>query len=240
MSRLFLIRLLFYFQIRFQEIGGALESACSKSVNESIESSSGNSDFHLKPFNVGYSCIKKSWSTGVYLPQLFVRFFKLTLQIFARLAKWSEEVIVTKELPSNLDRIDFLVLVYLDLTQLSKIIPKIFDSIVEQIPFSLNTELPLVEKCFDDTKKMLSDRLKQIEEKWSSEIIAQTSGWTKQVADIPRLYRKTNRDAPSKPCNYVEQLLKPVKSFNEKNSSRISSAIIRQCLILIISHLNQQ
>lgn len=184
--------------------------------------------------------MKKCWTQGIYLPHLFARFLKLTLQIFGRMAKWTEDAIDTKELPDNLSRIDFLVLLYLDVTQLAKIIPKIFDSIVEQIPINLNTELAMVEKCFDDSRKVLGDRLKQIEAKWSSEIISQTSGWTKQVADIPRLYRKTNREAPSKPCNYVEQLLRPVKSFSEKNSLKISSLTIKECLKLILSHLSQQ
>lgn len=194
----------------------------------------------LKPFVRGDVCIKKSWSNGVYLPQLFARFLKFTLQIVSRLSKWSEEAVETKTLPSNIDRIDFMTLVYLDVTHLIAKISGIFDCIVEKMPKHLNTQLNLVEKCFNESRDILNKRLKFIEKQWSDEIIAQTSGWTKQVADIPRLYRKTNRDAPTKPCNYVEQILKASKSFYAKNSSRISPDVIEQCIILSFSHLNRQ
>lgn len=174
------------------------------------------------------------------MPQLFTRFFKFTLQILSRLSKWSEEAIATKNLPSNLDRVDFMTVIYLDVNTLIGKISSIFNCIVEKIPANMNTQLNLVEKCFDESCKMLTERLQLIEQQWSNEIIAQTAGWTKQVGDIPRLYRKTNREAPTKPCNYVEQILKPAKSFYTKNSKRIAPDIIKQSMVLSFSHLNRQ
>lgn len=194
----------------------------------------------MKSFIKGDACIKRCWSTGVYLPQLFVRFFKFTLQILSRLGKWSEEAVATKNLPSNIDRVDFLTLIYLDLNKLIEKIPGIIDCITEKVPANLSTQLDLVEKCLDESRKMLIERRKLIEKQWSNEIIAQTAGWTKQVADIPRLYRKTNRDEPKQPCNYVEQILKPNKSFYTKNSKKIASDVIKQCMVISFSHLNKQ
>lgn len=218
-----------------------MESACSEAIGDStVISASSESDFSLKPFVKGYDCIKKCWSNGVYLPQLFVRFFKFTLQILSRLNKWSEDAVASKNLPTNLDRVEFMTLIYLDVKTLTTKLSGIFDCIVEKMPSNLNIHLSLVEKCFDESRRLLSDRLKSIEKQWRDEIIAQTAGWTKQVADIPRLYRKTNRDAPTKPCNYVEQILKPNKSFHTKNSGRISSEVIKQCITLSFSHLNRQ
>lgn len=104
----------------------------------------------------------------------------------------------------------------------------------------MNTQLSQIEKCLDESRKMLTERLTQIEQQWSAEILAQTAGWTKQVADIPRLYRKTNRDAPTKPCNYVEQIVKPAKSFHAKNVSKIALPTIQQCMITSFSHLSRQ
>lgn len=218
-----------------------MESACSESINEStILSSPSESGFNLKPFVKGDACIKKCWASGVFLPQLFARFFKFTLQILSRLSKWSEEAIATKNLPSNVDRVDFITLIYLDVNNLISKISSVFKCIVEKIPANMNTQLSSIEKCFDDSRNMLTERLKLIERQWSDEIIAQTSGWTKQVGDIPRLYRKTNREAPTKPCNYVEQILKPAKSFYTKNTKRIAEDTIMKCMISSLSHLNRQ
>lgn len=194
----------------------------------------------MKPFQKGDACIKRCWSTGVYLPQLFVRFFKFTLQILSRLSKWSEQAAATKTLPSTIDRVDFLTLIYLDVNKLNEKIPGLIDCITEKVPANLNTQMDLVEKCLNESRKMLIERRAFIEKQWSAEIVAQTAGWTKQVADIPRLYRKTNRDAPKQPCNYVEQILKPNKSFHTKNANKIASDVIKQCMTLSFSHLNRQ
>lgn len=230
-----------FFQIRFQEIGGILESACNETNGDDIIlKSKANNEFNLKPFAQAHFCITKCCSHGVFLPQLFVRFFKLILQMLARLNKWSEDAIETKEINIKVNRVDFLILLYLDVMKMNSKIPLIFDKIVEKVPVSLNTQLDLVEKCFNESQNTFNGCLKKIESQWSNEIIGQTSGWTKQVADIPRLYRKTNRKAPTKPCNYVEQLLSPAESFWNKNKSNIEVDILRQCLVKSFSHLNQQ
>lgn len=158
----------------------------------------------------------------------------------SRLGKWSEEAVATKNLPSNVDRIDFSTLLYLDVNKLIEKIPSIIDCITEKIPANLSTQSDLVEKCLDESRKMLIERRKLIEKQWSAEIIAQTAGWTKQVADIPRLYRKTNRDEPKQPCNYVEQILKPNKAFYTKNTNKIAPEVIKQCMVISFSHLNKQ
>ena len=33
------------------------------------------------------------------------------------------------------------------------------------------------------------------------------------MSDIPRLYRRTNREIPSKPCTYLVSLLDPIENF---------------------------
>lgn len=174
------------------------------------------------------------------MPQLFVRFFKFTLQILSRLSKWSEDAIAAKNLPSNIDRVDFLTLIYLDLNKLIEKMPGLIDCITEKVPTAMNTQVDVVEKCLNESRKMLTERGEFIEKQWSNQIVAQTTGWTKQVADIPRLYRKTNRDAPKMPCNYVEQILKPCKSFHTKNSNKIPMDVIKQCMTQSFSQLNRQ
>lgn len=134
-------------QIRFLEIGGPLESICSETINEKhlIASDSKNSfRLNLKQFSEGDLCIETCWTCGIYLPPLFVRFFKLSLQMLARLVKWSNDAITIKKL------------------------------------------------------------------------------------------------TPTKPCNYVKQILKPAKSFWKEMSKQISHETLSECLITIFSYLNLQ
>lgn len=45
----------------------------------------------------------------------------------------------------------------------------------------------------------------------------------KQVSDIPRLYRKTNRSVPSKPCVYIEAVSSFLREFNEGASKQVDN-----------------
>lgn len=48
----------------------------------------------------------------------------------------------------------------------------------------------------------------------------------KQVSDIPRLYRKTNRSVPTKPCTYIETISKALQEFNENAIRRLDNAFL--------------
>lgn len=224
-----------YFQIRFQEIGGALESACMKTAE--IESADGR----LKPFASASACLQKCWSDGVFLPQIFPRFLKFTMQINNRLCMWIDEVVRgngTAKLSKN--RMDFLVSLYLDAQKTIQQNADVANEILSKIPSHLANEKPTIERCLKESTRALEACLRKIEEQWKREMLAQTAGWAKLVADIPRLYRKTNRDAPSKPCNYVEQILSPAKEFSRNFSTKIDSNRVQQCLVFVFSELNKQ
>lgn len=224
-----------------------MEITCSKSLIDIATSEStatgSNSKFRLKPFAIGYECVRKCWATGVYLPQLFNRFLKFSLQLYSRLASWIDTAILADNWPKTnpqRSRVDFLVHLYTDIIETISESTTIAREIVDKMPIHLCNEHDVIEQCMNETRQMLAKRLNQIEDQWNREMLKQTSGWVKQVADIPRLYRKTNREAPTKPCNYVELILKPAKSFKEMYATKISDDTIRRCLIHVLSQLNKQ
>lgn len=48
----------------------------------------------------------------------------------------------------------------------------------------------------------------------------------KQVSDIPRLYRKTNRSIPTKPCAYIEMITKALQEFHENATKRLDNTFL--------------
>ncbi|KAL1138765.1 hypothetical protein AAG570_008827, partial [Ranatra chinensis] len=48
-------------------------------------------------------------------------------------------------------------------------------------------------------------------------LIGESNSVLRQVSDIPRLFRRTNRDTPNKPCGYVTSLLEAVQVFYKKH-----------------------
>lgn len=223
-----------------------METACSASlIDDAVYSAVATSGYNLKPFSVAHDCLKKCWTDGIYLSQIFNRFLKLSLQIHARLASWIDEAILANnwpkvKAPNQRSRVDFLVVLYIDIIQTVNECNGITRDIVAKMPAHLRPEHDIVEKCMTESLQMFAKHLTQIEVQWNAEMLKQTDAWTKQVADIPRLYRKTNREAPTKPCNYVEQILKPAKSFAKLYSTKIAADTRQRCLIHVFSQLNKQ
>lgn len=72
---------------RYKEIAGRLEAAFSEGLAVAA-----GSVFHLQVSEVLWSCLAKCWSDKVYVPPLAHRLWKLTLQLYARYAKFLDEV----------------------------------------------------------------------------------------------------------------------------------------------------
>lgn len=158
--------------------------------------------------------------------------------MYNRVAIWMDQVI--KNDKNNVKHIEFLVALYLEASKAIKQSDVLSNEIIAKMPENLKNDRQTIEECLTTTRNSIELRLRTIEKQWNDEMLKQTIGWTKQVADIPRLYRKTNRDAPSKPCNYVEQILKPARNFVNLNASSIDASRIHECLVFVFSHLNKQ
>ena len=57
----------------------------------------------------------------------------------------------------------------------------------------------------------------------------------KSVNDIQRLYRRTNRQVPSKPCPYIVSVLLPIQEFYTKTSSICANDILQNWSVYILS-----
>ena len=55
-------------------------------------------------------------------------------------------------------------------------------------------------------------------------ISGKCKGHLKQVSDIPRLYRRTNKELPNKPCNYMTAMLAPLDAFFQEQKPLLADA----------------
>uniref|UniRef100_A0A1L8DVS8 Conserved oligomeric Golgi complex subunit 2 n=1 Tax=Nyssomyia neivai TaxID=330878 RepID=A0A1L8DVS8_9DIPT len=230
-----------YFQIRFQEIAGTVEGACSRQMSSGLFSKSG--DIQLVPFVTGLSCISQCWSDAVFLPQLFHRFWKLSLQIVARLFTWTEEVLGIKKWNTaeiSVRRIDFLIILLTDSTKFMGKLPGLLQMATGKLPLDFKEHTGDLKKCLEDTKEALKVRIEKIEGAVLAELVAESEQNIRQITDIPRLYRKTNRDVPSKPCAYVAQLLAPSVAFRKRYVNDINEDRMHFYLERFYSGLTEQ
>lgn len=229
-------------QIRFQEIGGALEAAFSRPLNANILKPSDDGRQSFIPISTTIASIQKCWSEGFYLPQIFVRFWKLTLQILARTSQWIDEFIAAVDKWSGSDHsiVDILVFLHMDITRLRHEFPSLLAAIKEQLDDQVKQHVHLLEQCFDESNNAMLIRQQSIQRRLVAEIVTKSLVHVKQVSDIPRMFRKTNRDVPTKSFAYVDQMLEGVAQFSDKYEKQIDVSIVRQMLTDIFGELNLQ
>lgn len=58
------------------------------------------------------------------------------------------------------------------------------------------------------------------------ELSEQCVTYLKQVSDIPRLFRRTKRDVPTKPCPYVKSAIVPLVNFHADYNKIIPKTVI--------------
>ncbi|XP_071080140.1 conserved oligomeric Golgi complex subunit 2-like isoform X1 [Haliotis cracherodii] len=273
-----------YFQIRFQEIAGSLETALMTGFNNSPENPHG---FHLLSTSSLWDSLQICWRDGVYLSSLSHRFLKLNLQMLSRYTAWLEEVLEEEnarrkesqqEKPTklrtvsstgNLERLNGagdmlrssspqpperspspatppitigqIVCLLADAERLADTLPDLF----------LNTVKPKLEAdgfpnpdslkdTFVECGSSVLERLPKFQVFVSGDLIGQCCVYLKQVSDIPRLYRRTNRDVPSKPSTYIISLGKPLKLFLDEHAEALGGKLRTGFLKTVFSSLAEQ
>lgn len=74
-------------------------------------------------------------------------------------------------------------------------------------------------ECLQETKENLQFVLKSVEQRIISLVSEKNLPLIRQVSDIPRLYRRTNRETPTQPCSYVTALFAPIYELEKLHSN---------------------
>ncbi|PSN46904.1 hypothetical protein C0J52_15286 [Blattella germanica] len=91
-----------------------------------------------------------------------------------------------------------------------------------------------------ESEQQLLSRLPLVTQFILGEVSGQSLPHLRQVSDIPRLFRKTNREMPTKPCSYVTQVLALPLAFHSQQKEAVSNELLEQWLTLTFSAITQQ
>ncbi|XP_065372625.1 conserved oligomeric Golgi complex subunit 2 [Calliphora vicina] len=241
-----------YFQICFQEIAGQFETVLDPILSEdSLNNPSEH--YELKAFTRAQQAISRCWSEGVYLPEVFPKFYKLHIQIILRLSHWIKDalnVINSKTALNSMQnkKTNLLVALHSDIHKLLAVLPQqqeivlksLSCSSVQQKVLQLDVVKDSVAKSFNDLNDTLSKHLIEIQQSLIDSLILGCGRENvKQVNDLPRLYRKTNRDVPTRCSAYVEQMLRPLKSFSEEYEAKLTKEIVKKVLESVLNKITK-
>lgn len=227
-----------YFQIRFQEIATSLESICEIDwKNMMLPSSAEPNQLQFRVFVEVISCVAKCWMDNIYLDRLFHKFFKLSFQLIARVTRWIEDVLhltPDKFEHPTVSLQSFYAILHRDIGTFILKLPHVEQLVTQKL--SENHEMKGkvgatdVAKCFEAPRLSLENHQITIESQIVTNFMTISSKSIKNVQDIPRLFRKTNRDVPAKHLPYIEQIVQPVEDFLKKNSQNYQPEIVKRIL----------
>jgi conserved oligomeric Golgi complex subunit 2 len=225
-----------YFQIRFQEIATSLEKMCEIDWNNMLATGDSN-QMQVKVFVEVISCVAKCWMDGIYLDQLFHKFFKLTFQLIARASHWIQEVLQATaghfEHPT-MDLQSFYTVLHRDIGTFMLKLPQIEQLITQKLlenpSLKDKIDARTTAKCFEAPRQSLEGHQRTIESQIVQKMMLVCMKSIRNVQDIPRLFRKTNREVPAKHLPYVDQIVQPVDDFAKKNGGNYQADVVRRIL----------
>lgn len=136
-------------------------------------------------------------------------------------------------------RLDFLVCLYSDTSKLIEEIEIFLEGckgkipnrhlVEEELSTSLKESLTLVEGVVPK----ITDSIVKV-------IVTESSVHFRQVSQIPRLFRRTNRKSSTEPCEYVGQVLNYPKKFYERKRHLVTDERMETWLSQVFNDLTQQ
>jgi len=189
--------------------------------------------------------MSRCWAEGVYLPEVFPKFYKLNVQIVLRLSRWITDAITVSKgsnFAKSYTRHQLLIALHADIRKLDAYLPELQQLIVQSVPAEQRTKIfnDVLAKSMAALADTLGAHLTSIQKTLVELLIGECeTDNVRQVNDLPRLYRKTNREVPSRCSGYVEQMLRPLKAFAQQNESQLGTLVVEQILSEVASHITK-
>lgn len=139
--------------------------------------------------------------------------------------------------PLRKSRIQFLICLYLDTTRLETEASDILTTASGKLPKSSQEKIA---KCLNESSEGLSSTTNAITDSVVKHLVRQSVIHLSQVKDIPRLFRRTNRETPTKPCEYVQLLVQPVINFYHTNQPNVPAQVLDAWIIAVFSEIGRR
>uniref|UniRef100_A0A8D3BBW8 Conserved oligomeric Golgi complex subunit 2 n=1 Tax=Scophthalmus maximus TaxID=52904 RepID=A0A8D3BBW8_SCOMX len=233
-----------YFQLRFKEIAGILENA----ISDGLEAAPAGSVYHLQVSEVLWSCLVRCWSDKVYLSLLAHRYWKLTLQLYSRYANSMQmiisvavtctlpsSVLVSAQVPASLSTKE-LVHIAADLQKLQEQIPELSEIVRRRLEATGFKNVATVE----DSKARLSSSVPNLNARMTQHLTERCCRFLKSASEVPRLYRRTNKDLPVRASAYMDNALRPLHQLLTDSKGMVNPSTAQEWLRVALSDCTQR
>uniref|UniRef100_A0A3Q3MYP8 Conserved oligomeric Golgi complex subunit 2 n=1 Tax=Mastacembelus armatus TaxID=205130 RepID=A0A3Q3MYP8_9TELE len=242
------------------------------STYDSLSATLGVIAYHLQVSEVLWSCLVRCWSDRVYLSPLTHRFWKLTLQLYSRYAKFLEEVLtktppteVSKEpsrpLPSSASSTSSrtsmdeggsesgspaslstkqLVYIAADIQKLQEQIPELSEMVRQRLEAIGFKNFTVIKDALEDSKACLSSSVPTLNTRMTQHLTDRSCRFLKSASEVPRLYRRTNKELPVRASAYMDNALRPLHQLLTDSTGLVTPSTAQEWLRVALSECTQR
>jgi len=204
-----------YFQIRFQEIGGLVEMAADNPYGKSP-----NELFMSNIVGQCWESIVMCWDDSVYISPLKGRLWKLTLQIISRLSTIVKGLVMAQGAATQPSSMESLTLVLGDGCYLSKKVHNYFTEVISsRLQDAGSLDIGIYKQALTIGSEALDVEMTRLEDHIVTRIASEGALQLDNVKNVPRLYRRTNKEPPTQPSQYVSLAFTSIHDFKKTLST---------------------
>lgn len=128
-----------------------------------------------------------------------------------------------------------------DVIKMAKKLPSLYTQSVEPLVSHLPPDkLSLIRAELNEQSIKISNLITALSEVIIQNLIEVANGSLRQVADTPRLYRRTNRAPPTTHQPYIAAATSVLSTFSNDNSGKVDSQLIVHWLTRVCTEVSQQ
>ncbi|XP_006874232.1 PREDICTED: conserved oligomeric Golgi complex subunit 2, partial [Chrysochloris asiatica] len=123
-----------------------------------------------------------------------------------------------------------LVYVVADLDKLQEQLPELLETIKPKLEMIGFKNFSSISAALEDSQVSLSAWMPSLSNKIIQELSDSCFSYLKSALEVPRLYRRTNKEVPTKASSYVDSALKPFYQLQNEHKDKLKQAIIQHWL----------
>nr|XP_045378494.1 conserved oligomeric Golgi complex subunit 2 [Camelus bactrianus] len=123
-----------------------------------------------------------------------------------------------------------LVYVVADLDRLQGQLPELLETIKPKLEMIGFKNFSSISAALEDSQLALSTCLPALSSRIIQDLSESCFSYLKSALEVPRLYRRTNKEVPTSASSYVDSALKPFHQLQSGHKDKLKQAIIQQWL----------
>ncbi|KAL7889704.1 hypothetical protein AOLI_G00019620 [Acnodon oligacanthus] len=128
-----------------------------------------------------------------------------------------------------------LVFIAADVDQLQEQIPEISVMIKDKLEGIGFKNFALVSDALDDSKTALSGCIPKLNNRMTQNLTDRSFRFLKNASEVPRLYRRTNKEVPTSASAYMDNALRPLHQLVSDSTGVVKVSIIHKWLRVTLS-----